>query len=229
MVLLGVGLSVVLVVYNLVTNRTPTSDATYLVRNLVVGAALVAVALVAGLSPEQLGLARDAMADGWQWGRLVVVGVAVLAAVAGALADRVPALAAALDDRRADLAPRQLAFHVLVRIPLATAAFEEVAFRGVLLAAFAESVGTGWAVTASSIAFGLWHIGPTRMAARENGVDDPRAVRRRVAVAVVVTTLGGAGFALLRVGSGSLLAPVLAHAAVNGFALLLAAVRRQRH
>lgn len=228
MLLAAVALAAALVGYNSVTNRTATSDATYLVRNLLVGAALAAGALVAGLSLEQLGLAPDALADGWRWGRLVVLAVAVLAALAGALADRVPAVAAALDDRRADLPPRRLAFQVLVRIPLGTALFEEVAFRGVLLAAFSAVVGTGWAVAASSVAFGLWHIGPTRLAARENGVDDPRAVRRRVAVAVVVTTIGGVGLALLRVGSDSLLAPVLAHAAVNGFALLVATARRPR-
>lgn len=226
MLLGAVALAVALVAYNTVTNRTPTRDATYLVRNLAVGAALVAGALAAGLSLAQLGLAADGVTDGWRWGRLVVLVVAVLAAVAGALADRVPVIGGALDDRRADLPPQHLAFHVLVRIPLGTALFEEVAFRGVLLAAFAEAVGTGWAVVASSVAFGLWHVGPTRLATRENEVDDDRTARRRVVAAVALTTVGGGGFALLQVGSGSLLAPVLAHAAINGFALLLAAVRR---
>lgn len=212
--------------YNTVANRGRTREATYLLRNLATGAVLVAIAVAAGLTPERLGLAPDAVADGLRWGRLVVLAVAVLTAVAGALAGRVPALAVALDDDRADLPPGQLAFHVLVRIPLATAAFEELAFRGVLLAAFDEALGTPAAIIASSIAFGLWHVGPTRLTARLNGVDDPTSIRRRVAVAVVVTAIGGVGLALLRLGSGSLLAPLLAHWATNAFALLLAAARR---
>jgi hypothetical protein len=48
-----------------------------------------------------------------------------------------PATAARLADRRvADLCGRRLAYQVLVRIPLGTALVEEVAFRGVLLAAW---------------------------------------------------------------------------------------------
>lgn len=228
MVVLALGLSAGLVGYNLVTNRTPTPDATYLVRNLAVGAALVALALAAGLSAEAIGLAPDAVTAGVQWGGLVVTAAAVVAAIAAALAPRVALIADALADQRADLPPDELAFQVFVRIPLGTALFEEVAFRGVLLAVVAEALGTGWAVVLSSAVFGLWHVGPTRLAARENGVVDPRAVRRRVVAAVAVTTVGGAGFALLRIGSGSLLAPVLAHAAINGFALLVAAARHQR-
>lgn len=226
MVLLGVGLSAVLVAYNLVSNRTPTPDITYLVRNLVIGAALVSVALAAGLSMADLGLDPDAATAGLRWGGLVATAAAVVTATAGALANRVGAIAAALADERADLPPDRLAFQVFVRIPLGTALFEEVAFRGVLLAVVAEALGTGWAIALSSVAFGLWHLGPTRLAAAENDVTDLTEVRRRVAVAVVVTTVGGVGFALLRLVSGSILAPVVAHAAINGFALLVAAARR---
>ena len=226
MLALALVLAGALVAYSSLTNRAPSGEVAYLVRNLVTGVVLVGLALAAGLSPEQLGLSPAAAAAGLSWGRVVVVAVAVVAAAAGALADRVPAIGRALDDERADLPLDRLVFHVLVRIPLGTALFEEVAFRGVLLAAFDAAAGTGWAVAASSVAFGLWHVGPTRLAARENGVDDPGEVRRRVAVAVVVTTVGGVGFALLRVASGSLLAPVLAHWATNALFLLVAAARR---
>lgn len=47
--------------------------------------------------------------------------------------------------------------------------------------------------------------------------------------AVVVTFLAGIGFAVLRLRSRSLVAPVLAHVATNGFALVAAwAVAHQR-
>lgn len=227
MLLVALGLAAALVAYNTVTNLERSRESTYLVRNVVTGAGLVLAARAVGLSLDQLGLGQDAVAEGLRWGRLIVLVAAVGAAAAAPLADHVPAIARALDDRRADLPADRLAFQVFVRIPVGTAAFEELAFRGVLLAAFAQAAGTTWAVAASSVAFGLWHIGPARLTARINGVRDPRAIRRDVLVAVVTTTVGGLGFALLRLVSGSLLAPVLAHAGINGFGLLVAAARQR--
>jgi membrane protease YdiL (CAAX protease family) len=224
---LAVAVAAGLVAFNIVTNLQTSRDVTYLVRNLVAGAALVGITRLAGLSWDDLGLAPTIVGAGWQLGRFAVVIVAVATALLGALAGRVAAVHRVLADRRGDLPPRRLAFHALVRIPLGTAAFEELAFRGVLLALFADAVSIHWAVAAQAVAFGLWHVGPSRLTARLNGRSDPVAVRREITVAVVATTLGGAGFALLRLGSGSLLAPVMAHAAINVFGLLLAAVLRQ--
>lgn len=224
MTVLALALSAALIVYNTVTNRERSRESTYILRNLAVGIGLLLIARVAGLTWRELGLGPDAVDDGWRWGRLVVLVVAVGAAAVGALAGRVPAFARLLSDRRADLPTDQLAFHTLVRIPIGTAAFEEFAFRGVLFASFATAWGQGWAVAASSIAFGLWHVGPARLTAEINQHQDPHRIRRDVLVAVLVTTAGGVGFALLRLGSGSLLAPVLAHAAINIFGLLVAAV-----
>jgi uncharacterized protein len=111
-----------------------------------------------------------------------------------------------------------------VRIPLGTALFEEVLFRGVVLAALQQVGSTGFAVAWSSIAFGLWHIAPTIVALRENGVPPASpAGQRAILGAVLVTTLAGIGFAGLALASGSLLAPFLAHWAVNAFGLLAAA------
>ncbi|MDX1622063.1 MAG: CPBP family intramembrane glutamic endopeptidase [Nitriliruptorales bacterium] len=227
MTALALALTVALVGYSVVTNLDRSRESTYILRNLAIGVALAVVARAAGLSWSEMGLAREALDDGWRWGRLVAIAVAVGAAVVGALAGRVPAIDRALQDRRADLPPRQLAFHALVRIPIGTAAFEEFAFRGVLLAAFTAAWGQGWGVAASSLAFGLWHIGPARLTARINHRDDPRQLRREVVGAVALTTLGGVAFALLRLGSGSLLAPVLAHTSTNVFGLLVAATVQQ--
>ncbi|MDX1621426.1 MAG: CPBP family intramembrane glutamic endopeptidase [Nitriliruptorales bacterium] len=221
---LGLGLAAALVTYNIATNRDESTDAAYLLRNLAAGGVLFLVSQAAGLSLDDLGLAPADLDDGWRWGRLAVVGVAVGSAVAGALANRVPLLSQLLSDRRADLPLDRLMFHVLVRIPVGTAAFEEFAFRGLLLSAFAASWGDGWAVVTSSLAFGFWHVGPARLTARINGRNEPQQVRADVFTAVAATTLGGVGFALLRLGSGSLLAPVLAHASINAFGLLVAAV-----
>lgn len=214
-------LSLLLVAYSTTTNLVPGWDRHYVARNVVVGAGLVAGAVAAGLQPADLGLATTDLGAGWRWGRGAVLAVAVGVAAAAALAPRVPALARLFDDRRADLPPRELGWQVGVRIPVGTAAFEEVAFRGVLLAVLLDATDAPGAITVSSLVFGLWHIGPTIAALRINGV--VAAQWRAVAIAVMVTTVGGVVFALLRLVSGSLLAPFLAHWAVNALGLLAAA------
>lgn len=224
---LALGIAAALVTYNTVTNRRPTRQATYIGRNLVTGVLLVGVARWSGLSWGDLGLDVADAARGWRWGGSAALVVALVTGVAWLLAGRVPAATRLLSDRRADLSPRALAFHVLVRIPVGTAAFEEMAFRGALLAVFLAVTPTAGAVAASSIVFGLWHVAPTRRTLDINGVRDPGDRRREVAAAVLVTSIGGAVLCLLRLGSGSVLAPVLAHAAVNGTGLVAAAAFRR--
>lgn len=221
--LLAVVLSLALVAFNLLTNRHPSHEAAYLARNVAAGLGLVVVARWSGLTWADLGLARADLPTGLVWGGLVAGVVALAAVFAGAARHRIPVLRRALVDQRADLVPARLAFQVVVRIPVGTAAFEELAFRGVLLAAYAAPQSTAGAVAAQAVAFGLWHVGPTRLSLRLNGRTDPDLVRRDVTVAVLVTAVGGVAFALLRLGSGSLLAPVLAHTSTNVAGLLLAA------
>lgn len=230
MVLFVLAVSVVLVAYNLVTNVRPCRESTYLVRNVATGVGLVVAARWAGLTWEDLGLGTADLDDGGAWGGLVVLGTAVVAVLAWAVRSRSASLQRVLVDQRADQPAGRLVFEVLVRIPLGTATFEEVAFRGVLLAACAEVMPTGWAVVAQALVFGLWHVGPTRLALQLNGRWDPVVARRDLTAAVLVTAVGGVWFALLRLGSGSLLAPILSHASINAFGLLLAASAvRSRH
>jgi uncharacterized protein len=209
--------------WSLVANLV-VGDRGYVLRNLVATALVVWLATLATLSLEDLGLATDTLGEGWRWGRLTVVAAAVVVALAAGLADRLRPVAALLGDRRAALPFPELVSAVLVRIPLGTALFEEVLFRGVVLAALQQVGSTGFAVAWSSIAFGLWHIAPTIVALRENGVPPASpAGQRAILGAVLVTTLAGIGFAGLALASGSLLAPFLAHWAVNAFGLLAAA------
>jgi uncharacterized protein len=216
-------LTVAVVVWSLVANLV-VGDRGYVLRNLVATALVVWLATLAALPLEDLGLATDALGDGWRWGRLMVVAAAVVVALAAGLADRLGPVAALLGDRRAALPFAALVSAVLVRIPLGTALFEEVLFRGVVLAALQQVGSTGFAVAWSSIAFGLWHVAPTIVALRENGVPPGSPAGRRAIVgAVLVTTLAGVGFAGLALASGSLLAPFLAHWAFNAFGLLAAA------
>jgi uncharacterized protein len=105
---------------------------------------------------------------------------------------------------------------VLVRIPVGTVAWEEIAFRGVLQAALRRVLAEPWAGAAGAAVFGLWHIRPTAGALAVNGLaTGPRA--RVLAVTGVVAAMAGAGavLSLLRERSGSLAAPVLLHLATN--------------
>jgi uncharacterized protein len=155
--------------------------------------------------------------------------VAVAVAVGVGLGDRVPAIARLLgDERAAGMGATAVAYEVLLRIPLGTALFEEVAFRGVLLALVAEQRGPVVGVVVSSVVFGLWHIGPGIATLRINDPDISLAgLSVGVTSMVLVTTVAGVVFCWLRIRSRSLLAPILAHWATNAFGLLGAVVSRR--
>ena len=211
--------AIALLVYSLVTNARPASDARYLSRNAVAAAVLLADAR-RRLSWSALGLARRDLRRGLSWGvggACVTVAAVRLGTGVGA---RLRAGQALLSDRRADLPPAALRFQILVRIPVGTAAFEELVFRGVLLATLERAAGRRTAVLGSSLVFGLWHVGPTLAALRENRVSRGRAPA--VAGAVAVTALAGGALAALRVLSGHLAAPVLVHWAANAAGLVAA-------
>jgi uncharacterized protein len=86
----------------------------------------------------------------------------------------------------------------------------------VLLALGLRSRSRGWAVVTSSMVFGLWHVVPTlgALAHGANGRPNGRATASTAAV-VAATATAGAGFAWLRLHAGSVVAPTLAHAALN--------------
>ena len=82
----------------------------------------------------------------------------------------------------------------------------------------------------SSGLFGLWHILPSLGGGVANATiagavgGDAAGTLLRVAVTVVFTSAAGVVLCLLRLRSGSLLAPVLAHWAVNGLGIIVAAL-----
>jgi membrane protease YdiL (CAAX protease family) len=207
---------------NVVVTRLPGYPGSYVVANVAAAGALLAAARVSRLSWEDLGLARRRLPAGLSWGgasfALVACGYAVALAV--------PGLRPLLTDARvAGLDGGELAYQVLVRIPLGTVLWEEVAFRGVLLAALSRLVSVRAATAASAAVFGIWHIRPTLSALAANDlVGGP--VLRAVAVllACPFTALAGVLFACLRLRSGSLLAPALLHLAANTLGTLAAAV-----
>jgi membrane protease YdiL (CAAX protease family) len=89
----------------------------------------------------------------------------------------------------------------LAAIAAAPAVCEELLFRGLVLPALVPALGTGLAVAASSLLFGIIHF----------DLSSGGATLYRVPFAVLV----GAGFALLRLRGGSLALAVLAHGMLN--------------
>ena len=116
---------------------------------------------------------------------------------------------------------------MLLRIPVGTVAWEEIAFRGVLQAALSRVMDEPAATVVGSAVFGLWHIRPTAEALAVNGLAASRGARIAAIAGVVVGTAGaGAVLSLLRERSGSLAAPVLLHLAANCAGLLASALAR---
>jgi CAAX protease family protein len=211
----------VLALHNVVGNEV-VPDAAYVPVNLLTGALLVCLALAAGASFGDLGLGRADASTGLRWGLAIAGVVAVGLAVGIALP---PTRGLFHDQRVADLSGAGLAYEALVRIPLGTALFEEIAFRGVLLALLLRLTSTIPAVAVSSALFGLWHILPTISALRANDLAEGIAATFGAVVgAVVVTGIGGVLLCALRLHTGSLVAPVVAHTATNSLAIAAAFV-----
>ena len=203
---------------NVVVTRLPGP---YVAVNGTAAAVLLATARAAGLRWSELGLARRCLPAGLR------AGGACVALVAGAYAVglAVPALRPLLGDARvADLDGGEIASRTLVRIPFGTVLWEEVAFRGVLLAALLRLLPVPAAVGVAAAVFGSWHIRPTLGALEANDlVHGPAATTAVVVLACLATAAAGVLFAWLRLRSGSLLAPVLLHLATNSVGLLAAA------
>jgi CAAX protease family protein len=192
--------------------------------NALAATAALAAAAASGLTPADLGLRRDRLRAGLRCGSAAAAPVVA----AFGLAALTPATRPLLNDQRvAGLDRRQLAYDVLLRIPVGTVAWEEIAFRGVLQAALRRVLAEPAATAVGSAVFGLWHIRPTVEALAVNRLAADRGARITAVAAVVAGTAGaGVLLSLLRKRSGSLAAPVLLHLAANCGALLASALAR---
>ncbi len=215
-------LVVVLLLWNnVVITRTPGYPGSYPLVNLGATGVLLALARGAGLSWTELGLARRRVRSGVRCGGAAVALIAFGYAVALA----VPALRPLLtDDRVAGLGPGALVGEILVRIPLGTVLWEEVAFRGVLLAALSRRMPVRSAAGLAAVVFGFWHIRPTLDGLAANDLTDGSGRVLAVTLVCAGTALGGLLFAWLRLRSGSLLAPLLLHLATNSLGTVAAVI-----
>jgi membrane protease YdiL (CAAX protease family) len=187
---------------------------------LAAAAGLTALARAAGAGWRDLGVdPRDAR-SGLRWGTGAALAVTAATAAARAADRRGTAFS---DARVAAASPAEVAAHLLVRIPLATALAEELVFRGVILGLATRARRPRDALVLSALTFGLWHVGAALHPARRHataGVVGDRLAPAPAVVAgdVVATAIAGLGFGWLRLRSHSIVAPTMAHAAVNASA-----------
>ncbi len=207
---------------NVVANRFLDSF-WYIPFNLAIVGVAIAIARHAGVTWVDMGMWPERFGKGLKIGGVVmaIIGAGVLIGVA------LPVTREFFhDDRVIDASTWLVLFNALIRIPIATAFYEEMLFRGVLFGMFARKWPPLWAGLASSLLFGLWHILPTIETLDTNPAGDLfNGVAGLVVAAlgaVVGTAIVGLGFLWLRLRANSTIAPILAHIATNSFALLAA-------
>jgi membrane protease YdiL (CAAX protease family) len=177
---------------------------------------LAGVAAASRLTADDLGLSRRNLGSGARWGGIAAAAVVMgygVAALIPAAREAVPA---------PDSSWGQALLRAFVLIPLVTVIPEEFAFRGVLWGLLKRQSGRRWATGVSSALFGLWHVSSALSGGAANesvsGVvgGGTTGTVLRVVGTVLFTGAAGVLFALMRDRSGSLLAPIGLHWAVNG-------------
>ncbi len=208
-----------LVAWNVVQNRVERR--TYGRLNAAGSALVVAVGRATGSTWDDLGLGPGSWRRGVQLGAPVAAMAAGVMTAAGARHRNL-----FRDERVERVSPAELALETLFRIPVGTAVFEELVFRGAAWGRLAARSGVRRAHVISSAIFGLWHILPTlntlRVYRRGRWRRTPLLAAVAVAAAVGATGTAGIGLALLRRHSRSVVAPIIVHAVVNGTGYVLA-------
>ena len=106
----------------------------------------------------------------------------------------------------------EFVFWAAVRYPVHAAVFEEVLFRGVLLALALRSFGTTGGIAFSAAAFAAWHVAVDYDTMADSNVADSAAFFAFAqAGALIALFAGGLAFAVIRRRTGSLVGPIVFH------------------
>jgi len=195
--------------------------AAYVPVNLAAAGLAVALVRRSGTGWEDLGLARETLGRGLRLGLLTVVPIAAVVATGVVLP-----LSRELfvEARFSDLGAAQTLYELLIRIPLGTALAEELIFRGALVGLYLRRRTFLKAALLSSLAFGLWHVVTAMGSVQSNAAGEilasPAAQAAGVVATVLATSAAGMVFCWLRRRSGSVLAPAITHASLNGLAVV---------
>jgi membrane protease YdiL (CAAX protease family) len=214
---------VVLALTNLIAHFTTPWAGIATVPAAAVG--LLALVRARGLGWSELGLGREHWRSGAGYAAGAVALVLTVIAIGALLPWTRPMF---MNDNYATLSGALLASMII--IPLQTVIPEELAFRGVLHGALNRAWGFRGVAAAGSLLFGLWHIS-TSLGLTSSNVGFTRVfgggifgVVAGVVLAVMATGVAGFVFTWLRRRSGSLIAPIALHWALNGMGALAAAL-----
>jgi membrane protease YdiL (CAAX protease family) len=180
--------------------------------NLVIAAFIVTVGIFGGLDATDMGLGRNRIGRGLIYGSAAFISLFVAITSLSVI----PAAAHYFNVNGTSVSAARAWFKVLIAIPIGTVVIEEIAFRGVILGVLDRRLHPAWGIAATSIIFGLWHV-PDAAHLSGGGIAYVTAVGTFAATAVA-----GVAFALLRLRSGSLLAPAMAHIGTNSIAFAIA-------
>lgn len=209
---------------NIIGNEV-LADAWHIPFNLgVLGVALL-IARRAGTTWTTMGLRSDRWRRGATVGGVVIGIIAVGVSVGIAL----PATRELFrDERIISNSIGWVLFQASVRVPLATALYEEVLFRGIVFGMLIRRRSPLVAALITSVLFGLWHILPTLDTIQTNPAGNPftGSVGLVIAIggAIAGTFVAGLGFLWVRLYANSTYAAVLAHIGTNSIAMLGALV-----
>ncbi len=182
----------------------------YVLSNALVAASLVGLGRSSGASLTAMGL-RPSMSSADM--RMALAATASAATLAIAVMAHPGTRVLLLDERARNASRDQICQLVLLRFPLGTALFEEIAFRGALPQLLARTDRTGDLL--SSALFGLWHVLPTARIRRGNLVGIRSGAVGTVATGSLAAAIVGRALARTRRSSGSVVLPWLLHAMFN--------------
>jgi len=207
-----------IVIINIVNNRVaPQSH--YLLWAFGGSVILIAIGLLDGNSFTDMGLGWWFYLSGFIWAA-ASIGIVTAFYVIGSVFRKTRQ--AFEDESIGSLSGGRLAFQALVEVPFGTVLLEEIAFRAVLFSMLARRFGVGWAIVISALLFGIWHVLPSIGTHERNPAlgsvvgGGLRGNILAVAGSVLTTAVAGVVFALMRIVSGSVIAPMGLHWATNG-------------
>ena len=185
----------------------------------------VLIARRAGTTWTSMGLRRDRIRRGFTVGGAVIAVITAGFVVAIIAAFLFPTLRPLFDNETVIAnSTGWVLFQAFVRVPLATAFYEEVLFRGVIFGMFVRRRSPLVAAAITSLLFGLWHIAPT-LAGPDNPLLDPEGILQLTGAVLGIvgsTMLAGLVFLWIRLYSNSVYASVLAHIGTNSVGMLAA-------
>ncbi|MBI4305653.1 MAG: CPBP family intramembrane metalloprotease [Chloroflexi bacterium] len=220
-VALGCGLAA----YNGVANFAPQHwhDLAFVPLNLALAVLLIGWARWRGMGWDELGFGRAQVPRGLVVGSGIGLLLGLPVFLAALVPDSIQSGADFLGNGYDGTTP--LVYRAVVRIPLGTALFEEVAFRGVLFGVWRAATNLRSATIANAVFFGLWHVTPTwELMSGAEQLGSPLLLALAVLGGVVVSGVGGLFLVWLRRRTAGLVAPVMTHWFINSLGEVASAV-----